>query len=240
MSTAAAPGKLAATLSTNISNLANKALATSSTQHSLMQSVKRIIPPLTDAKHKGQSGRIGIVGGSRDYTGAPFFASMSSMRFGCDMSYTICTPEAGNVIKTYSPDLIVNRLLDPDLPWSSVEKQVDELFQRFHAVVIGPGLGRDEFMQKCAKLCIGLARKHDMYVVVDADGLWLLQNEPEVIKGYRKAVLTPNVAEFARLCDKVGVDAKQDPDQAAKKLAIALDGPTIVEKGKVDRITNGT
>ena len=79
-----------------------------------------------------------------------------------------------------------------------------------------------------------------MYVVVDADGLWLLQNEPEVIKGYRKAVLTPNVAEFARLCDKVGVDAKQDPDQAAKKLAIALDGPTIVEKGKVDRITNGT
>ncbi|CDU22946.1 uncharacterized protein SPSC_01576 [Sporisorium scitamineum] len=240
MSTAAAPGKLASTITTNLSSLASKAVASSSTQQSLMQSVKRIIPPLSSAKHKGQAGRIGIVGGSRDYTGAPFFASMSSMRFGCDMSYTICTPEAGNVIKTYSPDLIVNRLLDPEAPWSEVERSVDELFQRFHAVVIGPGLGRDEFMQKCAKLCIGLARKHGMYVVVDADGLWLLQNEPEVVKGYNKAILTPNVAEFARLCDKLDVDAKQDPDQAAKKLAAALQGPTILEKGKVDRITNGT
>ena len=164
---AAAPGKIASTLATNLSSLASKTLSATSAQQ-LMQSVKRIIPPLSSAKHKGQAGRIGIVGGSRDYTGAPFFASMSSMRFGCDMSYTICTPEAGNVIKTYSPDLIVNRLLDPDRPWEEVEKSVDELFARFHAVVIGPGLGRDEFMQRCAKLCIGLARKHDMYVVVDA------------------------------------------------------------------------
>lgn len=239
MSTTAAPGKLASAITTNLSSLASKAMATTSTQQSLMQSVKRIIPPLSSTKHKGQAGRIGIVGGSKDYTGAPFFASMSSMRFGCDMSYTICTPEAGNVIKTYSPDLIVNRLLDPEAQWEDVEKQVDELFQRFHAVVIGPGLGRDEFMQKCARLCVKLARKQDMYVVVDADGLWLLQNEPELVKGYKKAILTPNVAEFARLCDKLGVDAEQDPDQAAVKLAKALDGPTIVEKGKVDRITNG-
>lgn len=239
MSTAAAPGKLASTITTNLSSLSSKALATTSTQQSLMQSVKRIIPPLSTTKHKGQAGRIGIVGGSRDYTGAPFFASMSSMRFGCDMSYTICTPEAGNVIKTYSPDLIVNRLLDPNIEWSEVEKSVDELFARFHAVVIGPGLGRDEFMQKCAKMCINLARKHDMYVVVDADGLWLLQNEPELVQGYKKAILTPNVAEFARLCDKLGVDTKQDPDSAAKKLATALQGPTVLEKGKVDRITNG-
>ena len=78
-----------------------------------------------------------------------------------------------------------------------------------------------------------------MYIVVDADGLWLLQNEPDIIKGYRKAILTPNVAEFSRLCDKLGIDAKGNPNEAAKNLALALDGPTIVEKGKVDRVTNG-
>lgn len=204
-----------------------------------MQSVKQLIPPLSSAKHKGQAGRIGIVGGSKDYTGAPFFASFSSMRFGCDMSYTICTPEAGSVIKTYSPDLIVNRLLNPDIPFSEVEKGVDELFARFHAVVVGPGLGRDDFMQNCARLCIKLARKHDMCIVVDADGLWLLQNEPEVIQGYRKAILTPNVAEFARLCNKLGVDSQSNPDEAVKLVAKKLDGPTIVQKGKIDRITNG-
>jgi ATP-dependent NAD(P)H-hydrate dehydratase len=46
--------------------------------------------------------------------------------------------------------------------------------------------------------------------------------------------------ELKRLCDKLGVN-QQDvhPDEAAKMLAQALNGPTIVEKGKVDRITNG-
>ncbi|SPO32074.1 probable ATP-dependent (S)-NAD(P)H-hydrate dehydratase [Ustilago trichophora] len=245
-SAASTPAKLASTLSSNLTSLASKTLpstASSSTQATLMASVKRIIPPLSSSKHKGQAGRIGIVGGSRDYTGAPFFASMSSMRFGCDMSYTICTPEAGSVIKTYSPDLIVNRLLDPDAPWETVEQNVGELFDRFHAVVVGPGLGRDEFMQKCAKLCIQAAKQRQMYLVIDADGLWLLQNEPEIIKGYRRAVLTPNVAEFARLCKKMGVNMEEegggDADLVAKNLALALDGPTIVEKGKVDRITNG-
>ncbi|SOV09182.1 ATP-dependent (S)-NAD(P)H-hydrate dehydratase [Ustilago sp. UG-2017a] len=233
------PTKIASTITNNLSSLTSKALSTTSTQRALMQSVKSIIPPLSSAKHKGQAGRIGIVGGSKDYTGAPFFASFSSMRFGADMTYTICTPEAGNVIKTYSPDLIVNRLLNPDVPFDQVEKEVDELFARFHAVVVGPGLGRDEFMQNCARLCIKLARKHEMYIVVDADGLWLLQNEPEIIKGYGKAILTPNVAEFSRLCDKLGIDAKGNPNEAAKNLALALDGPTIVEKGKVDRVTNG-
>ncbi|SNX83706.1 probable ATP-dependent (S)-NAD(P)H-hydrate dehydratase [Melanopsichium pennsylvanicum] len=247
MSSPAIPAaKLASSVTTNLSNLASRTLASAPainpicpTQVSLMNSVKCIIPALSNQLHKGQAGRIGIVGGSKDYTGAPFFASMSSMRFGCDMSYTICTPEAGSVIKTYSPDLIVNRLLDPEEEWETVEKNVGELFERFHAVVIGPGLGRDEFMQRCAKLCINLAKKNSMYLVIDADGLWLLQNEPDLIKGYRRAILTPNAAEFARLCNTVGVDSKKDPDNAAKDLAKALSGPTVLEKGKVDRITNG-
>ncbi|PWZ01767.1 H-hydrate dehydratase [Testicularia cyperi] len=233
------PSTVAAAVGTNLSSLASKALSVGSTQQAIMQHVKSIIPPLASNRHKGQAGRIGIVGGSKDYTGAPFFASMSSMRFGCDMSYTICSPDAGNIIKTYSPDLIVNRLLDDSKPLSEIEKDVDQLFERFHAVVVGPGLGRDDFMQSCAKMVIKLARKHDMYLVIDADGLWLLQNEPELVQGYKRAILTPNVAEFSRLCAKLNIDAKQNPDEAAKKLAIALDGPTVLEKGKVDRITNG-
>lgn len=37
--------------------------------------------------------------------------------------------------------------------------------------------------------------------MIDADGLWLVQNEPETVIGYDRAVLTPNVMEFGRLCD---------------------------------------
>lgn len=45
---------------------------------------------------------------------------MASMRLGADMSHTVCEPSAGDVIKTYSPDLIVHRILDSN-------KWVDEM-----------------------------------------------------------------------------------------------------------------
>jgi ATP-dependent NAD(P)H-hydrate dehydratase len=56
-------------------------------------------------------------------------------------------------------------------------------------------------MQEYAKMSLHLARKRDMYVVLDADALWMIQKEPSLIKGYIKAVLTPNVVEFQRLSE---------------------------------------
>lgn len=42
-----------------------------------LERVKRTIPELTDDRHKGQYGRIGVFGGSMEYTGAPYFAGES-------------------------------------------------------------------------------------------------------------------------------------------------------------------
>ncbi|MCO5586160.1 hypothetical protein L7F22_040099 [Adiantum nelumboides] len=103
-----------------------------------------------------------------------------------------------------------------------------------------------------------------IYLVVDADGLWLLQNEPDVVKGYKRCVLTPNVVEFGRLCQKLvsvlghilrvgqadeeckhqgielkGSESDEKQDEALKLLAQRLSGPTILLKGKIDRITDG-
>lgn len=77
------------------------------------------------------------------------------------------------------------------------------MLSRLHVLVVGPGLGRDEAMQSAGRVAVRMARKHGIYLVLDADGLWLAQNEPDCVKGYEKAVLTPNVIEFQRLCDSV-------------------------------------
>ncbi|KAK0551252.1 hypothetical protein OC845_002261 [Tilletia horrida] len=212
--------------------------SSSAAARKLLAQVKAIIPPLSAELHKGQAGRVGIVGGSKDYTGAPYFASMASMKLGADMSHTICEPSAGNVIKTYSPDLIVHRILDQDKQLDQIREDMRSIFSRLHSVVVGPGLGRDQHMQDCGRIAIELARENNLYVVVDADGLWLLQNDPDIIRGYKRAVLTPNVVEFDRLCSKLNIDHKSNPDEAAKQLSSALQGPTILEKGKVDRIAN--
>lgn len=45
-----------------------------------IESAKSCIPPLDNKNHKGQAGRIGIVGGSLEYTGAPYFAGISALK----------------------------------------------------------------------------------------------------------------------------------------------------------------
>lgn len=47
-----------------------------STEERLMRAIRRIIPNLVSTKTKGQNGRIGIFGGSIEYTGAPYFAGI--------------------------------------------------------------------------------------------------------------------------------------------------------------------
>lgn len=81
-------------------------------QHTqLIQAFKKVIPPLLFDAHKGEAGRIGVVGGSEEYTGAPIFASMAAFRTGADLVHVFCTSSAAIPIKSFSPDLIVHPIL---------------------------------------------------------------------------------------------------------------------------------
>jgi ATP-dependent NAD(P)H-hydrate dehydratase len=54
-----------------------------------------------------------------------------------------------------------------------------------------------------AKMALNLAKENGMYVVLDADALWMLGQDLGILKGYRRAVITPNVMEFKRLSEAV-------------------------------------
>jgi ATP-dependent NAD(P)H-hydrate dehydratase len=80
------------------------------------------------------------------------------------------------------------------------------------------------------------ARSTGIPLVIDADGLWLITEHPEIITGYTNAVLTPNAREYTRLAEKVLKNGKG----TVKELSAALGGVTIVQKGRVDKISNGS
>merc|ERR1719454_1286407 len=82
-------------------NLHENVLNQSSNQHNTMLSeVVKTVPPLTFDSYKGQAGRIGIIGGCEEYTGAPFFAAISALKVGADLSHVFCTKSAAPVIKS--------------------------------------------------------------------------------------------------------------------------------------------
>lgn len=223
----------------------------SSTTKSTLGRVQRMIPPMLDKFHKGQLGRIAVIGGSEDYTGAPYFSAMASARLGCDMSHVICTPGAGAVIKTYSPNLMVHPLMRQSPPEGAnasksdtdpeqVSSGIIDMLPRLHVLVVGPGLGRDPLMQATVAKVIRAAREKDMPVVLDADALLVVQKTPDLVRGYKNAILTPNVVEFKRLCDalEVKIEAGKETGKV-EALAAALGGVTIIEKGGKDLISDG-
>ncbi|KAF2739235.1 Ribokinase-like protein [Polyplosphaeria fusca] len=221
-------------------------MAANATRKELLGKVYKMVPPMLESFHKGQLGRVAVIGGSEDYTGAPYFSAMASAKLGADMSHVICEPGAGAVIKTYSPNLMVHpymrqsKNLSASESADSVSAEVIAMLSRLHVIVIGPGLGRDKLMQDtCAKV-IREARKRGIPFVLDADGLYLAQTQPELVDGCTECILTPNVVEFGRLAKAKGVEIGEGaPEELCGKLARAFGGVTIVQKGAKDYISNG-
>lgn len=224
----------------------------------ILRLVRGLIPPLADKLHKGQAGRIVVVGGCEDYTGAPFFSAMASTLLGADMSHIICERNAAPAIKSYSPNIMVHPYLYDSTSQKqyasygvptdteSIMQKVFTVINRVDVVVVGPGLGRDEVILNLASKIIEEAKTRAIPLVIDADGLFLIQQNPEIIKGYKRAILTPNVIEFSRLQDAVGLKptrgntTREDHIASLQKLSGLLGGVTIVEKGLSDFITNDT
>ncbi|KAM0931520.1 hypothetical protein ACQ4PT_000272 [Festuca glaucescens] len=120
--------------------------------------VRRITPPLDRARHKGQAGKIAVIGGCREYTGAPYFAAISALKVGADLSHVFCTKDAATVIKSYSPELIVHPILEESYSVrederesvsSTILTEVAKWMERFDCIVVGLGLGRDSFLMVC-------------------------------------------------------------------------------------------
>jgi ATP-dependent NAD(P)H-hydrate dehydratase len=85
----------------------------------------------------------------------------------------------------------------------TIKSELSSLLSRLHVLVIGPGLGRESYMISHAKVELNLAKENGMYVVLDADALWMLGQDVGILKGYRRATITPNVMEFKRLSETV-------------------------------------
>lgn len=183
-----------------------------------------------------------MVGGCEDYTGAPFFAAMSALLTGADMSHIVCTRNASVAIKALSPDIMVHPYLNDEGGSSKLSVKVESLMERVHVVLIGPGLGRDQTVLNQVTKIITHADKLKLPMVIDADGLFIVQQQPQLLQNLKnsRVILTPNVVEYHRLQSAIGVklsfeeSMKQDP----RELAMALNA-RIVKKGNEDILVSG-
>jgi NAD(P)H-hydrate epimerase len=188
--------------------------------------LREVLPPFTAEMHKGDRGRVAIVGGSEGMAGAVIFAAKATARSGAGL-VKIAAPEATvRAAQANNPDLMtVTTALEPPL-----QEPLVEALQWADVVVLGPGFGRGAARDRFARDVLGAARGA---VLVDADGLVAFRGaaaELATLLSGRHALLTPHRGEFAALFPDLAERTRRDPFGAAAEAASRV-GVGVLLKG---------
>ena len=150
------------------------------------QSLAPLLPPRRFSLHKGDCGRVGIVAGSRGFTGAAIMAAHAAVRAGAGLVSLFVTPDIYPVVASSAmPEVMVTPL---NGCLAVLERPLD-------ALAIGPGLGRANGQD-----VLDIISNFKGPMVVDADALNLLAGSPQtLLRAAGPRLLTPHPGEMARL-----------------------------------------
>lgn len=191
--------------------------------------IKSIMPKRKANSHKGDYGKIFVIGGSRGMAGAVCLACEGAFKAGAGI-VTACVPEEINDI------VQINSVQSMTYP-VDFEKDSDKIVEKmkgYDVILFGNGIGRAEFVTDLLEKVLAAAA---VPVVIDADGLFALAKKPEMIKSCKgEMIITPHSAEMARLTGISASDVEKDRFQLSKQFA-EENRLTLVLKGNHSIIT---
>ncbi len=190
--------------------------------------------PRPPESHKGQFGRLLVVGGSKSFTGAPAFSALAATKTGTDLVYVASPQETSKIVASYSPDLITIRLPGDNLNPDAI-MEIEPWLRIADAMVAGPGIGLHEETAEALSKLIGLAETLGKPLVLDADALKIFGRRRRRLK--TPTVLTPHGGEFAAMFRELPSDSILRQESAVE-LAREVKA-IVVLKGQTDIITDG-
>lgn len=178
--------------------------------------------------HKGTFGHALIIGGCKNYVGAPVYTAKAAFHSGIGL-VSLAVPETiySIVAGTCHESLF--------LPISDVDGSIDAEaletidFSKFQTIAFGPGLGRavdgDAMMQ------FFLKNLTNQTLIIDADGLYFAKNHLKALRQYKgNIILTPHPGEMAILTGKTVAEIETNRLKSAKSFAIEY-GVYLLLKG---------
>jgi len=172
--------------------------------------------------HKGQNGKLTIIGGSKLFHGASLWSLKIASRIVDMVFYSTVSDneELTKKLKTQLYDFIL-------VPRSKIEDYI----RQSDSVLIGPGLvrgdtGTGESGEETKALTKSLLGKFpDKKWIIDAGSLQVM--DPEWLRSLKSVVITPHLGEFSQLFNET---SKNLVSQKAKEYSciIVLKGPTDI------------
>ena len=186
------------------------------------------LKPKKATAHKGDFGKVLIIGGSKDYVGAPALAGLAALRAGVDLSIIAAPEKAAWAINCLSPDLITRKVSGDYFVLKHVKEAI-RLAMSADSVLIGCGLGL-----KSGKFVSKVVDGIGTPLVLDADAIKAVS-----LKQVDHAVFTPHAKELKILLSNSGygrLNRIKDKTEKIKELQKVLRHNIILLKGNVDMI----
>lgn len=186
------------------------------------QALQSLLSPKSDS-HKGQNGRLLLIGGSKLFHAASLWSLTVASRI-VDLVHYCSIPENNEIVEKAKEEfrngIVIHRA------------EVEEYIKEDDVILIGPGMTRDS---ETEMLTTRLLKKYpEKQWVIDAGALQMAN--PILIP--KNAIVTPHKGEFDMLLKKLGIDEMSEPNKTVHTVAMRL-GCIVLLKGPVDVASNG-
>ncbi len=193
--------------------------------------------PREEFSHKGDFGRILVIGGSDVYSGAPALTGMAALRSGADLISILAPEPVVPAIRSYSPNLMVEGTGTSILNSDAAKKAVERTREN-NVIALGPGLGRNEETVRAVHEILESIADAGTPAVVDADGLKAMASSGITLDP-TTSILTPHWGELGVLLDTKLGDGRSLDDRLLRATEGAVKfNSTILLKGPVDIIVS--
>jgi ADP-dependent NAD(P)H-hydrate dehydratase / NAD(P)H-hydrate epimerase len=174
------------------------------------------------ALHKGGAGRVVVVGGSHEMTGALLLAARGAMVGGAGLVTAVTRAEVVARVAVAVPEVMAVAGIGEE------DGALERAVRGADVVVVGPGMGQDGTAAALAAVLGGEAA-----LVLDADALNLIAStltlRAQLAGRDGVAVLTPHPGEMARLCGCSVAEVERAPVWRARGLAVELSAVVVLK-----------
>nr|WP_000864677.1 NAD(P)H-hydrate dehydratase [Streptococcus pneumoniae] len=186
--------------------------------------LEKVIIERSRSSHKGDYGRLLLLGGTYPYGGAIIMAALAAVKSGAGLMTVGTDRENIPALHSHLPEPMAFSLQDQQL--------LKEQLEKAEVILLGPGLGDNAFGEDLVKqVFAGL--KQNQILIVDGGALTILARTSLSFPS-SQLILTPHQKEWEKLSG-ITIE-KQKEDATASVLTSFPQGTILVEKGPATRI----
>ncbi len=188
------------------------------------------LPIRDEYSHKGQNGKILIIGGSRKYHGAINLAAIAALAGGCDLVYILAPKVIESSIRNNYE--VIPLIYEGEFLNEKALELFNEIYSKVDVILIGNGLGYNKEIERIVREMLSIAMGK-VPIVIDADAI-------KCVRGMKmkNCIITPHSKEFEIFS---GVKIEDEIEDRKKKVieVSKRNSCIILLKGRHDIISDG-